>query len=95
MQSAQPLTINISANIVRDANYTLEQVKTNVSNKITEYLKNIAFRQNFVSYAMIGSLILDNTGVLDYSSLTINGGNTNIAVGDEQVAVLGEVVLYE
>jgi len=95
VQSAQPLTINISANIVRDANYTLEQVKTNVSNKITEYLKNIAFRQNFVSYAAIGSLMLDNTGVLDYSNLTVNGGTTNIVIGDEQVAVLDEVVLHE
>lgn len=93
--SAQPLTINVSATIVRDTNYTLEQVTTNVRNKITEYLKSIAFKQNFVSYAMIGSLMLDNTGVLDYSNLSVNGGTTNIAIGDEQVAVLGQVVLSE
>lgn len=95
VQSAQPLAINVSATIVRDTNYTLEQVTTNVRNKITEYLKGIAFKQNFVSYAAIGSLMLDNTGVLDYSNLTVNGGTTNIVIGDEQVAVLDEVVLHE
>ncbi|ADQ06520.1 Baseplate J family protein [Caldicellulosiruptor hydrothermalis 108] len=93
--SAQPLTINVSATIVRDTNYTLEQVITNVRSKITEYLKSIAFKQSYVSYAQIGSLILDSEGVLDYSNLTINGGTANIVIGDEQVAVLGEVMLSE
>ncbi|NNG67352.1 baseplate J/gp47 family protein [Caldanaerobacter subterraneus] len=95
VQSAQALAINISATIVRDINYTLEQVTTNVRNKITEYLKSIAFKQSYVSYAQIGSLILDSEGVLDYSNLTINGRTANIVIGDEQVAVLGEVMLSE
>ncbi|MGB9813539.1 MAG: baseplate J/gp47 family protein [Thermovenabulum sp.] len=95
VQSAQALAINVSATIVRNTNYTLEQVTTNVQNKITEYLKSIAFKQSYVSYAQIGSLILDSEGVLDYSNLTINGGTANISIGDEQVAVLGQVVLNE
>lgn len=93
--SAQALNIDISATIVRDTNYTLEQVITNLSNKITEYLKSIAFKQSFVSYAHIGSLILNSEGVLDYSNLQINGGAANVTVGDEQVAVLGQVTLNE
>jgi len=95
VQSAQALNIDISVTIVRDTNYTLEQVTTNVRNKITEYLKSIAFKQSYVSYAQIGSLILDSEGVLDYSNLLVNNGTANISVGDEQVAVLGEVVLNE
>lgn len=95
VQSAQALAINVSATIVRNTNYTLEQVTTNVSNKITEYLKSIAFKQSYVSYAQIGSLILDSEGVLDYSNLTVNSGTANISVGEEQVAVLGQVVLSE
>lgn len=95
VQSATALNINISATIIRDTNYTVEQVLSNVSNKITSYLKSIAFKQSYVSYAQIGSLILDSEGVLDYSNLTINSGTSNITIGDEQVAVLGEVVLNE
>lgn len=95
VQSAQALAINVSATIVRNTNYTLEQVTTNVQNKITEYLKSIAFKQSYVSYAQIGSLILASEGVLDYSNLTINGGTANISIGDEQVAVLGQVILNE
>lgn len=95
VQSASALNINITATIVRDSNYTTEQVLTNVSTKITSYLKSIAFKQSYVSYAQIGSLILDSEGVLDYSNLTVNGGTSNITIGDEQVAILGQVVLNE
>lgn len=95
VQSATALNIDISATIVRDTNYTIEQITTNVSNKIAEYLKSIAFKQSYVSYAQIGSLILDSEGVLDYSNLIINGGTSNITVSDEQVAILGQVVLNE
>ncbi|HHV75530.1 MAG TPA: baseplate J/gp47 family protein [Thermoanaerobacterium sp.] len=95
VESAQALNIDISATIVRDTNYTLEQVTANVSSKITAYLQSIAFKQNIVSYAWIGSLLLESTGVLDYSNLTINGGTSNITIGDEQVAVLGTVTLNE
>lgn len=95
VQSASALSINITATIFRDNNYTAEQVLANVSAKITNYLKNIAFKQSYVSYAQIGSLILDSEGVLDYSNLTVNGGTSNITIGDEQVAILGQVVLNE
>lgn len=93
--SAQALNIDISATIVRDSNYTLEQVIANVSNKVIEYLKNIAFKQSIVSYAWIGSLLLESGGILDYSNLIVNSGTSNIIIGDEQVAVLGQVTLSE
>jgi len=95
VEPAEALNINIAAMITRDTNYTLDQVTSNVSDKIKAYLRDTAFKQNIVSYAWIGSLILDSTGVLDYSNLTVNGGTGNVTVGDEQVAVLGQVVLSE
>lgn len=95
VEPAEALNINIAAMITRDTNYTLDQVTSNVSDKIKAYLRDTAFKQNIVSYAWIGSLILDSTGVLDYSNLTVNGGTGNVTVGDEQVAVLEQVVLSE
>lgn len=93
--SATGKAINILVTITRDTTYTLEQVKANIENNIIEYLKNIAFKQNIVSYAHIGAIVLDSEGVLDYENLLVNGGTSNILVGFEEVAVLGEVIINE
>ena len=44
-----------------------------------------------VSYARIGSAILDTDGVEDYEGLTVNGGTANLTVPAKYAAVLGEV----
>lgn len=44
-----------------------------------------------VSYARIGSDILDTDGVEDYEGLTVNGGTANLTVPAKHAAVLGEV----
>ena len=93
--SATGKAINITFTVIKDANYTVEQIKTNVENNIKEYLKSIAFRGNTVSYAKIGAIILDSNGVLDYEGFTINSGTSNIAIGNEEVAILGEVLINE
>lgn len=91
--SATALNINVSATLTLDPAYMLTQVQPTIEAAITEYLKSIAFQQDYVSYAKIGSLILDTPGVLDYTNLTVNSGTGNVAIGSEQVAVLGTVTL--
>lgn len=93
--SATSKNINISVTITKDENYTIEQIKSSIEENITEYLKEIAFKKNLVSYARIGSIILDIGGVLDYTGLKVNEGIENIAINNEEVAVLGEVVINE
>lgn len=95
--SATSKSINISVTIIKDENYLVEQIKTNIENSITEYLKDLAFNKsiNYVSYAIIGNQILNSEGVIDYSNLIINDGTSNIIIGDEEVAVLGLVTLNE
>ena len=44
-----------------------------------------------VSYARIGSAILDTEGVEDYEGLTVNGGTANLTIPAKHAAVLGEV----
>lgn len=58
---------------------------------VREYLKGIAFRQDYVSYAQISAAILEAEGVEDFSGLTVNGATANVAIGEREVAVLGEV----
>ncbi|TGE33317.1 baseplate J/gp47 family protein [Desulfosporosinus sp. Sb-LF] len=93
VESATELAIDISATIVLSYGLTLDQVKTSLSAAITSYLASIAFSTTYVSYAKIGSVLLDVLGVSDYSSLLINGAAVDVVVGDEQVAVLGVVTL--
>lgn len=90
--SAQELALNITVTIIIDTdNYTLDIVKSKIETNITEYLKEVAFQNNYVSYAKIGNVILDTDGVKDYSNLRINDGISNISLADNQVAVLGGV----
>lgn len=90
--SATEIPINIEGTLTIDTNnYTEAEVIGNIETKITDYLKDIAFVDNYVSYAKIGSLILESAGVLDYSNLTVNSGTSNISIADEEVDILGGV----
>lgn len=97
--SALEVPINIEVDLTIDINnYTLEQVKSNIESKTTDYLKEIAFVESYVSHARIGSIILQSQGVLDYRGLIVNGKtgsdlDPNIKIEDEEVAVLGVITI--
>ena len=89
--SAEALLVNISVKLILQEGYSTVEI----DGAVKEYLKEIAFKQNYVSYGRIGNAILDVTGVKDYENLLINDGTANIIVPDKSVAVLGEVVISE
>lgn len=90
---ATEININIAVNITVDNTDTMENIKTNISKNIGEYIKSIAFKENIIRYTRIANCILDVKGVVDYNNLTVNNGTTNVTVTDEQVPVLGNVVI--
>lgn len=89
--SASALTLNIAVKVNRAAGYTESEVLANIEKSIREYLRSIAFKQNYVSHARIGEAILNSQGVEDYSGLLLNGVAENPQVGAKEVAVLGGV----
>lgn len=92
--SATEKLINISVNLVIDTkNFSIDEVKTALEHNLTEYFKSIAFINNYVSYAYIGNSIFSTDGVIDYNNLQVNSGTSNISIGEEEVAVLGGVVI--
>jgi len=91
--SATPLDIDISVDIVLSSGYTQEQAEENIEASLTQYLYDVAFVENIVSYARVGAAILASEGIEDYSNLTINTGTSNISIDDEEVAVLGTVTV--
>lgn len=89
--SATPIEINISANLILAEGYTDIKVKENIINNIKDYLRSIAFKTSYVSYAKIGSTILNSEGILDYTDLLVNNSVANIPIGNEEIAVMGVI----
>ncbi|MBW9170786.1 baseplate J/gp47 family protein [Clostridium estertheticum] len=83
--------INISVNVVESLSFSLDTIMTNISTSISNYLASIAFKENYISYAKVSAMVLDTVGVLDFTDLKVNGGTVNITVGNEEVAMVGEV----
>lgn len=89
--SATEKAINIKANITLASGYTVEEVKDEFANKVTEYLKDISFKTSYVSNARLGNLLLDTNGVFDYLEFKINDLTSNIALNDVEVPKLGTI----
>ena len=89
--SATEKAINITANITLASGYLVEEVKSEFTNKVTEYLKDISFKSSYVSNARLGNLLLDTNGVFDYTEFKINNLSTNIALSDIEVPKLGTI----
>jgi uncharacterized phage protein gp47/JayE len=91
--SADGLSINLSVHVQKDLGYTDADVIQNIQTSVGNYLKSIAFKLDYVSYAKVGEAVLNSEGVDDYASLTVNGGSVNVEIPDKNVAIVGGVVL--
>ncbi len=94
-EAAAGLDIDITATVTLEPGAVLSEAQADFEEALVEHLKEIAFDQNYVSFAQIGVLLFDTPGVADYSTLIVNSGSGNVAIGDIQVAVLGTVTLNE
>lgn len=93
--SATAKNINIDMKVVLNKNYKLQEIILQIKEKIKEYLREIAFNKNAVSYAVLGSVVLDIEGISEWTELSINGGHSNITIGEKEVAVMGMVNVNE
>ena len=89
--SATEKAINITANITLASGYSVEEVKSEFTKKVTEYLKDISFKSSYISNARLGNLLLDTNGVFDYTEFKINNLSTNVALSDIEVPKLGTI----
>lgn len=91
--SATGLAVNVSAAVTIDSTTTKATVQTAFAAALKSYLQGIAFSKYMLVYNRIAALLQDIPGVQDFSSLTVNGGTANIAIADNQVPVMGTVVI--
>ncbi len=93
--SANELILNITANIEYESSTNLTKIKTAIEEVITAYLKKMAFSISKISFTRIGSLFYTIDGLVEYTNLKINNAETDITVGENQIAVLGSVTINE
>ena len=89
--SATEKAINVSATVRLAKGYSSEEVKEEFTDKLTQYLKEIAFKQTYVSTARLGNLLLDTTGVFDYADFKVNGAINNVELLDTDVPKVGTI----
>jgi uncharacterized phage protein gp47/JayE len=95
IDSPTSLTINATANIVLDGSKTLADVKTAFVAALSAYLKEIVFETYSVSYAKVGSILLDIDGVEDHNTLLVNNGTSSITLASTEMPICGTVTLTE
>lgn len=97
VESARERKVDIKVKLKIQNGYIASNVKNDIKESIEKYLYDIAFKQNFISYAKIGAHILNTTGVSDYSELYINNKTSNIAIEDDEISILEtlEVIIDE
>lgn len=93
VEAATGTEIALSATVFKLDTADEEAVTVGIKAAVGAYLAQIAFQQDYVSFARITDRILDVEGVLDLENLQVNGGTGNVAVGERECAVLGEVTL--
>lgn len=105
--SAAAKNISVEAAVQVNATTTVSAVKAALSAAVAEYLMDLtasAYHDNIdvqletldsrsytVLYNRVAYLLLSIPGVVDYTSLTLNGGTANVAVGAAEAPVLTEV----
>lgn len=90
--------IAVSCSVTLSSGYAVEDIQTSALTSIRAYLKDLALNtpddeEMIVRISSIGAIIYALPGIVDYSDLTVNSGTANIAVPEDHVAVLEEVVI--
>lgn len=89
---AESLLINLTVDLTIKEGLIEAAIIDQIKHELTElYFKKIAFKTDVVSYAKIGSIIIDVEGVLDYQNLLVNGGTANIVVPGKSIPMMGGV----
>lgn len=95
VKSAIPKSISLTGKVRISKNIDFDVVKSDFENQIREYFRKVGFKQNYVSYAQLGNLLLSVDGVNDYDNLLVDGGAVNIPLGEEEIPKLLSISLIK
>ncbi len=87
--TAKPVSLSLVVSKLSSDNEAA--VTLSITDAVGKYFAEVAFEQNYISYARVLDAALSADGVLDLSRLRLDGGTDDISVGERECAVLGEV----
>ncbi len=85
--------ITVNCTVSKSDSADEESVTAAIKSAVADYLASTVFAQSYVSYGQIAAAILSAEGVVDFEGLAVGGGTSNIAVGERECPVLGEVTI--
>jgi uncharacterized phage protein gp47/JayE len=88
-------TVVVSAKVLLGGSKTISDVLAAFKSNLDDYLKSTIFKEYRVSYAKVGSILLNTDGVQDYDELTLNSTSGNISIAAKEIPVMGAVSLEE
>lgn len=93
VSAATAKKITLAATVSKSDTADEESVTAAIKSAVADYLASTVFAQSYVSYGQIAAAILSAEGVVDFEGLAVGGGTSNIAVGERECPVLGEVTI--
>ena len=78
--------INIDAQIVLTEGYA---EPLGLEDELQAYFNSINYSRTFISYIAVGAILQNNVSIDSVVSLTINGGQVDVPLGNEEIAVKG------
>ena len=95
VNSAIGKAISISGTVKISKNIKFDEVKTEFETKVKEYFRKVGFKQDYVSYAQLGNILLNIQGVSDYDDLKINNTTLNVQLAAEEIPKLTTITLQK
>lgn len=86
------LNVTVKANIELKEGYELEDVKLEFEASLNEYLKDVT---NELTYSKVYGLLVNLAGIGDINNLLINDSNNNIAISEDKIINISEIILSE
>ena len=88
VSTATEKTVNVEATVALKEGHTETD---HLAEVVSNYFKEISYEKSHVPYMAVGSALLGAEGVDGVSNLKLNGAMVDIALGEEEVPVVGTV----
>lgn len=92
--TGSPVPLTIAATVTLEAGSDIAEVTASFEEALKTYYDEAQAEGN-VRYTRIGSVLSETPGVLDYESLTVNGGTANIPITTDHYPTTQTVTLTE
>lgn len=84
--TATEVPVNVSATVLLKDGYSDTSV---IDDALDKYFSEIAYEKSMVAYMNLGATILNVEGVEFVTDLLVNGGTSDITLGDEEIPTVG------